>query len=232
MYDRGWRVAVVLLAISTALAGCSHPSQLPSGVAAYGVIPAPSTEQAVQDYHIGPLDKINITVFGEEDLSLDDVQVDAAGNILLPLVGKVQAGGKTANELSVEVANRLSEQYLKNPQVSVIVSSSVSQKVIVEGSVNEAGVFEIRGQTTLLEALAMAKGVSRVADLKQVVVFRDIKGQREGALFDVSAITKGEANDPAILGNDVVVVGVSHVKAAWRDFLTTAPLIAVFRPFG
>ena len=84
---------------------------------------------------------------------------------------------------------------------------------------------------TLLRALALARGPTRVAALDEVVVFRMVEGKRMGALFDVNAIRKGQASDPQIEGNDMVIVGFSSVKGAYRDFLQTAPFLNVFRNF-
>ncbi|HEY0625148.1 MAG TPA: polysaccharide biosynthesis/export family protein [Allosphingosinicella sp.] len=222
----------LIFTLFVALSACTSRPELPVGQQAYASFPAPNLEQVTTDYRIGALDKINITVFQEPELSLRDVQVDAGGNVLLPLIGSVAAAGKTSGELSQEIAERLNSRFLVDPQVSVIVASSVSQKVTVEGSVEEPGVYEVRGQTTLLEALAMAKGPSRVAALDQVAVFRTVNGQQMGALFDVRAIRRGEAADPEIRGNDKVVVGLSNVKSAWRDALSAVPVLALFRPLG
>lgn len=214
------------------LVGCAVRPDLPAGAEAYASFPARTAQQTAADYRIGALDKISITVFQEPELSLAEVPVDASGNILLPLIGSVTAAGKTTGELSREIADRLDERFLVDPQVSVIVSSSVSQKVTVEGSVEEPGVYEMRGRTTLLEALAMAKGPSRVAALDHVAIFRVIDGQRMGGLFDLKAIRRGEAPDPEVLGNDTVVVGLSNVKAAWRDVIDVLPALAIFRPLN
>lgn len=222
-----WLICIAL----AALTACATAPNLPAGPSAYAVIPAPDSDQAA-DYRIGAQDQISITVFQEPELSLQDVRVDASGNILLPLIGAVRAAARTSAELSQEIAERLDARFLVDPQVSVIVSSSVSQKVTVEGSVTEPGVYEVRGQTTLLEALAMAKGPSRVAALDEVAVFRTIDGERMGAMFDVEAIRRGDAADPEILGNDTVVVGLSNVKAIWRDALAAIPALAIFRPLG
>lgn len=222
-----------LLVPSLALAACGTTNpDLPRGQAAYDVIPAPSAARSAVDYKIGPFDLINITTFQEEDLTLKDVQVDAAGNILVPLIGTVRAGGRTSSELSREIADRLEQRYLNDPQVSVIVTSSVSQKVTVEGSVNEAGVYELKGETTLLQALAMAKGPNRTASTGQVAVFRMIDDQRKVAVFDVNAIRSGRAADPQIQGNDVIVVPFSTVKGAFRDILATVPAFGVFAVFN
>jgi len=223
-----WLICLATLA----LLGCTTTPLLPTGEEAYTSFPAPSADAVATYYRIGAQDKININVFQEPELSLQNVQVDAGGNILLPLIGTVKAAGRTSTELSQEIAERLNSRFLVDPQVSVIVASSVSQKVTVEGAVVEPGVYEVRGQTTLLEALAMAKGPSRVAALEQVAVFRTIGGQRMGALFDIKAIRRGEAADPEIRGNDTVVVGLSDIKAVWRDVLAAAPALAIFRPLG
>jgi polysaccharide export outer membrane protein len=119
-----------------------------------------------------------------------------------------------------------------NPQVSVAVATSVSQKVVVQGQVVEPGVYDIKGSTSLLEALSLAKGETNVASLDRVVVYRMINGQRMGALFDVHSIRNGHTKDPDIFGNDVVIVGYSNARSAWRDVLSAAPLLNIFRPLG
>jgi polysaccharide export outer membrane protein len=214
------------------LAGCARTIDLPRGDEAKLLFPAAQpAEVAPRQYRIGPLDVIQVNVFQEPDLTLKDVQVDAGGDILLPLIGSVHAANLTTSELAKDVADKLRAQYLENPQVSIIVTSSVSQKVVVTGSVTEAGVYEIKGRTTLLEVIAMGKGPTRVAALNQVVVLRTVAGERMGAVFDIRKIQDGKSDDPEILGNDVIVVGFSNLKGAWRDLLITAPLLALFRRF-
>lgn len=136
-----------------------------SGVAAYSVIPATSaaTKTEVADYRLGPLDTVDVTVYQEPDLSAKALQVDASGQIALPLVGTVQANGKTPAELARELEGILGSKYLRNPQVTVTVAASVSQKVSIQGEVREPGVYPLSGPTTLLGVLSMAKGESEVA---------------------------------------------------------------------
>lgn len=229
-------VAAILAGLCcVVLTGCSSSNLgagLPHGFEAY---PAPVTTAATRpapEYRIGPLDTIDVTVFQEPDLSAKALAVDAAGNVVLPLVGSFPAAGKTTNVLSADIAKKLGERYLVNPQVSVAVASSVSQKVTVQGQVEEPGVYDVKGATTLLETLSMAKGETNVASLNRVVVYRTINGQRMGALFDASAIRNGKAKDPDIFGNDVVIVGYSQAKSVWRDVLSAAPLLNIFRPLG
>jgi len=226
--------AIFLAMLATTTTAKPAATNLPSGVAAYSLIPATSatTNTAVADYRIGPLDTVDVTVYQEPDLSAKALQVDAAGQIALPLVGTVQATGKTPAELSRELETILGSKYLRNPQVTVTVAASVSQKVSIQGEVREPGVYPLSGPTTLLGVLSMAKGESEVASLKQVVVFRDINGQRMGATFDVASIRKGQAADPAIQGNDLIVVGSSGAKKFWRNVVNAAPVFSIFRPLG
>jgi polysaccharide export outer membrane protein len=222
---------LLILAAAIALAGCASQGP-PRNPEAYGEYPPPDKNVAVQDYQIGPGDTISVNVFQEKDLTLEHVDVDASGNVLLPLVGSVHAAGLSATQLAKELEDRLAKRYLRDPQVSVIVLSAVSQKVTVDGSVAKGGVFELKGQTTLLEAVAMAQGPNRTADLGHVVIFRNINGQRHYAAFDLNAIRKGKTPDPQIRGDDVVVVPFSGSKGAFRDAISALPALGAFAVFG
>ena len=129
-----------------------------------------------------------------------------------------------------ELERVLGGKYLRNPQVTVTVAASVSQKVSVQGEVREPGVYPLSGPTTLLGVISMAKGETEVATLSKVVVFRTINGQRMGAMFDVAGIRRGQASDPVIQGNDMVVVESSGAKKFWKGVLSAAPLLNIFRP--
>lgn len=197
-------------------------------------VPGPTVTTTTRpgDYRIGPFDKLNINVYQMKDLTLSDVQVDAAGRITLPLIGSIEAAGKTAPELSDEIAGMLRGRYLQQPQVTVWVTDAASQKVTVDGAVVQPGVYTLSGPTTLIQAVAMAKGPDlKYANLRRVVVFRTINGQRAAAVFDLKLIRQGKAEDPAILGNDVIVVDGSQTKGAWREIIGALPVLGVFRYF-
>src|SRR3954466_8406536 len=212
LFLSGFGTATLLL-----LGGCASTSAGVPSEQSYASFPPPSAVDRVQDYEIGPGDTLSVNTFQEKDLTLDHVEVDASGNILLPLIGSVHAAGLSSAALSTEIQNRLAKRYLRDPQVSVIVTSAVSQKVTVEGSVTQAGVFEVKGEMTLLQALAPAKGPNRTAGPGRVVIFRTIEPERKLAVFDVNAIRRGEMPDPQSLGDDVVVVPFSNGKGAFRD---------------
>jgi polysaccharide biosynthesis/export protein len=194
---------------------------------------APGASVIVQkEYRIGALDKITINVFQMKDLSLEKIQVDASGQLLLPLIGSMQAQGKSASELSKDIAAKLSECCLQNPQVIVQVDEAVSQQITVTGAVMESNVYNLRGRTTLVQAISMAKGPDRqVANLKRVAVYRFANGQRMGALFDVEAIRAGRSPDPEIFGGDTIIVDSSNSRAAWRDIVSSVPFLGVFAAF-
>ena len=225
-----------MLAALPLLAGCASSSNfgaaLPSGGMAYNVIPAIDSNVAPAEYRIGPLDAVDITVLQEPDLSTKASPVDAFGNVNLTLIGDVRASGKTAGELSQEIASLYGKRYLKNPQVSVVVSKPVAQKVSVQGEVVQPGVYPIEGPTTLLGALSMAKGETEVAAVNDVVVFRNVNGQRSGAVFNLAQIRSGQAPDPQIRSNDMIIVGQSGSKRNWRDILSVFRIGNIFRPIA
>lgn len=226
------RIATLSLT-SLMLTACAQNSQvsttLPTGAAAYGVISAANSAPGnVADYRIGPLDKLDVTVFEEPELSTKALQVDASGQIALPLVGSVEAGGKTTSELSAELEKLFGTKYLRDPQVTVTVASSVSQRVSIQGEVTEPGVYQVSGPTTLLEVISMAKGETDVAKLNEVVVFRNVNGQRMGAVFNLASIRRGEAADPMLQGSDMVVVGYSAARRFWQNILQASPIVGVF----
>lgn len=206
-------------------------ANLPSGAMAYNAFPAATSMVVTEDYKIGPLDALDITVLQEPDLSAKATPVDASGNVNLTLIGDVKASGKTAGQLGREVAALYSRKYLKNPQVSVVVSKPVAQKVAVQGEVVQPGIYLIEGPTTLLGALSLAKGETQLAALGDVVVLRQVNGQRMGAVFDIRQIRSGALPDPQVRSNDTVIVGYSGSRRAMRDIMGLVPLTRIFAPF-
>jgi polysaccharide export outer membrane protein len=200
------------------------------GEDAYALIPPPTPETATLDYVIGPLDTIDITVFNEPEITSKGVPVDAAGNLALPLIGRVRAAGLNATGLADDLHDRYSRYYV-DPQITVIVTSSVSQRVTVQGQVKEPGIYDVRGATTLLDAIALAKGEDENAALREVLVIRNVGGKRMAAMFDLYRIRSGDDPDPAVMGRDVIIVGHSNSKQAWHDLLRAAPLLNIFTAF-
>jgi polysaccharide export outer membrane protein len=193
----------------------------------YAALPAPdaaaNAAAMTSDYRIGPLDTLEITVFGVDQLNRT-VEVDAAGQIDFPMIGPVPAAAKTSHELGQDIARRLDARYLQEPQVSVLVKASVTQRFTVEGSVESPGVYELAGRMSLLQAIATAKGLDDVANPRSVVVFRTVEGQRKAGFADLAAIRSGRAADPQIYAGDVIVVGSSRAKSWLRNVIGVTPL--------
>lgn len=220
------------LVLVLALVGCSASTSgsIRSGtsraVTSTTNLPPPDTTSAsgaytgVSDYRIGVLDLLQISVFQLEDFDRE-VRVNTSGMISLPLIGAITAGGKTVPELEQAIAASLSEKYLQDPQVSVFVKEFTSQRITVEGAVNKPGIFPITGRTSLLQAVAMSEGVTVVADPSSVVVFRTIQGKRMAALFDLRQIRAGDAEDPQVYGDDIIVVDHSGSKTALKNITDT-----------
>ena len=111
------------------------------------------------EYRIGPEDVLNINIFEAQELNRE-VRVSAGGDISLPLLGSVRAAGLTPRELEFALQELLHRTYMKDPHVSVFVREMQSHPVSVMGAVRRPGVFQIRGNKTLLEVLSLAEGLA------------------------------------------------------------------------
>ncbi|GMU43063.1 MAG: polysaccharide export protein [Xanthomonadales bacterium] len=186
--------------------------------------------EGVSDYRIGPNDTIEVSVYQMEELSRS-VRVSSRGTITLPLLGAIQAAGKTVPELEDEIIAKLAADYLQDPQVSLYVREYTSQKITVEGAVGRPGIYPLSGKTSLLQAIVVAGGVTEYANPRGIIIFRIIDGQRMAAVFDLREIRGGNAEDPQVYGDDLVVVDQSGRKSAWRSLLNTMPILGLFRMF-
>lgn len=230
--------AACLFAVSAGLLSgavvAAEPAQnIAPAPAVHPATPAPAEliAEALDEYRVGPSDLIEISVFQVPELS-KTVRVGARGNLTLPLIGEIQAGGLTAQQLEALIASKLRENYLQDPQVSVFIKEYISQRVTVEGAVNKPGVFPISGKTTLLQAIAMAGGLDKLADPNDIKLFRDRKdGTRETIPYDLELIREGESPDPVLSTSDVVVVGKSGARSTIKDISETLRDISIFGLF-
>lgn len=127
------------------------------------------------EYVVGPSDVLKVNVWKAPDLSVE-VTVRPDGTVTLPLIGDLKAAQRTPSQLRVEIKRRLSA-FLKddNPAIEVIVAEANSYRFTVAGNVERAGLFTSKHYVTVSEALALAGGPNRYADLDQVVVVRHDK---------------------------------------------------------
>ena len=233
-----WMKLVLVATLAILLAACSSSGGTRNAAMTADSLPAPDTTSAsgafegVSDYRIGAQDLLEVSVFGVKELDKQQARVNSNGQISLPLLGALMAGGKTIPELEQELARRYKDGFLQNPQVTVFVKEYTSQRITVEGAVKKPGIFPITGRTTLLQAIALAEGVDdKIADLGGIVLMRQVDGKRMAAVYDLRQVRKGNLEDPLLYGNDIVVVETSGSKSAFRRFIETVPAIGLFRWF-
>lgn len=229
----GWRQLALLLLGAIALASCtgSRGGSIPYDVREFGQPDRPSVEALASDYRIAPNDKIVVNVFQAEKLS-GEYRVDLTGHIAMPLLGNVLAAQKTPVELQVYLEQLLTQELLKNPDVTVGIAEASGSLVTIDGSVKGPGLYPVYGKMTLLQAIALARGLDEFANPKRIAVFRQVDGKRMGAAFDLTTIRDGQDPDPEIYRGDVIVVDGSKTRQALRDMVSGIPLLGLFRPLG
>ena len=116
---------------------------------------SPSTPPANPAYVVGPNDVVNVTVFGEAELSRNYI-VDGDGTITFPFLSRVPVAGKTVAEIEKLLASMLREGFINKAQVSVTIANYRSRSIFVIGEVRSPARYTIEGQTTLLEVIAQA----------------------------------------------------------------------------
>jgi polysaccharide export outer membrane protein len=173
------------------------------------------------------MDMVEVKVFGVDELN-GSYQVDHLGRIKMPLIGEVVAKDYTALQLASILEQRLEENYLQDADVTVSVQDSDRERVTIEGSVGRPGMYPVEGRIGLLQAVALAGGPSQSANPRKVVIFRQVEGQRMAAGYDLTAIRKGEAEDPVVFGNDIIVVDGSEARQTYGEILRSIPLLSLF----
>lgn len=189
--------------------GRAAPTPAPdAGVTPPG--PTPTTGAVAplrSDFVIGPGDVLQVTVWKNDTLSRT-VPVRPDGKISMPLLHDVQASGLTAMQLRDKIATALGE-FMPNPEVAVSVNDVRSLRVSILGEVTKPGVLELRGQTTILEAIAMAGGFRDFASPSKITILRiDESGKTRRIRFNYNrAVSNGSDEENVVLrSGDVVVV--------------------------
>jgi polysaccharide export outer membrane protein len=181
--------AFVLLGV---VAGCAHETT-----------PPPAVPRAA--YVIGREDVIAIEVWKDASLSAK-VPVRPDGKISLPMIGEVQAEGRTVDDIKGELTERL-KPLVEQPVVSVMVSEINAAKFYVLGEVAHPGAFPVRGQVTVIQALALAGGPTEFANQRGVVVIRlGRDGKEHRYKVDAKDVLAGNARALPLEPGDTVYV--------------------------
>jgi len=200
---------LLLLSIGIpAQAGAAWARQTPvDQKAAASQVQGPRGPHGDPSYVIGANDVLAINVWKEPDISRS-VPVRSDGKISLPLVGELQASGQTPLQLEQQIAKRL-QSYISEPEVTVIVTDSKSQKVNILGMVPRPGEYFLTSSTTVLDAIAMAGGFKDFAKQKSIYVLRQAPdGTQKRIPFNYKDVIKGKNADQNIRlqAGDTVVV--------------------------
>ena len=167
-----------------------------------GATESPAAPVDPNTYIIGAEDQLRVRVWREPDVS-GEVTVRPDGKITLPLIGEIQASGRTPQALAQTVTEKLSE-FLNRPEVMVEVRAVRSKKYYITGQVNKTGVFPLTVPTTVLEALSGAGGFQQWAKRKRIVILRGNKRFR----FNYNEVVEGKKLEQNIYlenGDHIVV---------------------------
>jgi polysaccharide export outer membrane protein len=195
-----WLMCRLGVILSLVLCGCTPPaSHLIETQAAVA-----SLNQAT--YLLGPEDTLEISVWKEPDLTKQLV-VRPDGKITYPLIGEVQAAGRTVKQLQEEILKRL-EKYVTDAHVTVILLKAQNYKVYVTGKVNKPGDFVIGKPVNVMQAISMAGGLTPFASPGSIMVLRTVGGKEEVFPFNYKEVAKGQflEQNRMLMPGDVVVV--------------------------
>jgi len=202
--DGTWKIAARLLLL-VSLAIFSVFSRLDAQSA-----PIDPINPAFKDrpaYRIGPGDVVQITVWNEPQVSQASVMVLPDGKINMPLVGEVGVAGFTLKEIESRLGT-LFKPFITDPDVSVIVRESNSQKIFVVGAVRKEGPIKLVTPLTILQAIAEAGGLTDFAHKKSIYVLRTEGTRQINLPFDYSAVIRGQKPEQNVVlqSGDTIVV--------------------------
>ncbi len=162
-------ISPILLAFACIVAACQSTAPPPTSS------PTTAAQSAPQIYQLGTGDQIRISVFGQPDLS-GQFEVDGAGAIALPLIGTIQASGKSTTELEKTIYDRLVDGYVRDPQVSAEVINY--RPFYILGEVSRPGEYPYTNGLSVLNAVASAGGFTYRAN-KRVVYVKSVDSTQE-----------------------------------------------------
>ena len=199
---------LILLSMASAVSaqtGTAPAAQPPGSAVTASTGAASGTAAGTSaDYRLVPGDKLRIEVYKDAQLS-QSLQVRPDGKITLPLVGDVAAEGRTSTELRDALVVSLKE-YNTNPVVTVIVVETVPPVVYVMGEVNAPGSQPLKGEVTVMQALAMAGGFKDFAKTNKIVVQRKGAAGASALKFNYNDAIKGKGETIYLRPGDTIIV--------------------------
>lgn len=163
-------------------------------------------QQTDKGYLIQPGDVLQISVWREPDLQ-SDVVVPPDGRIALPLLGRIDVDGKNIEALRNEIMARI-QRFVPDADVTVSIKQALGNKIYVIGKVNRPGEYVLNRNVDVMQALSMAAGIAKFADVDSIKILRRSGDIKEAISFDYSQVEVGNKLDQNIVlkPGDVVVV--------------------------
>lgn len=163
------------------------------------------------DYRLVTNDVIQIKVFQEDDLN-SILRISKEGTITFPLIGSVRVGGKTPQDAALTIKAALAKDYLVNPQVSVTVVEYAKRRFTVLGQVQRPGSYDLpdRDALTLIQAIGLAGGYTRIADPGKITLKRTVDGKESILHLNAKKMAGGDTESSFdVRSGDIITVGES-----------------------
>lgn len=154
-------------------------------------------------YTVSANDVLDITVYGEPDLSVT-VRVSNDGTIMYPLLGTITAAGRATGELEKNITDLLASDYMVNPQVSIFVKEYA--KISILGEIKNPGSYQMKENLTLTQSIALAGGFTPEAKTNAIKIIRASGDKKDIIVIDIGQIINKEVEDIEIKGNDTIMV--------------------------
>jgi polysaccharide biosynthesis/export protein len=163
--------------------------------------------QTLPDYKVHPGDKLVVGVYDDPKLMPQEITVTPDGKIAYPMVGELVAGGKTIEQIRVELAGKL-RKYISDPIPMVLVTDVKGNVVYVIGQVNKPGSITMNPTINVLQALSIAGGGTPYAKLDSIIVIRSSSGGQRILPFRYGQVASGKdlEQNVQLESGDVVVV--------------------------
>jgi protein involved in polysaccharide export with SLBB domain len=189
-------------ALALLMAGCTSPTQ---------ITPPPQVAEVEGDYRLAPTDLLDFRIFQEPDFDAV-IRVSGDGSAIFPMIGRVHVAGMTITQATETLRQRYMAGYLANPQVNLTVRTYAKKTFTILGQVQKPGTYPIEGneQISLLQAIGMAGGYTRIANPSRVVVKRNESGIEKVYNFNAKQMARTATDSTfRIIPGDVITVAES-----------------------
>jgi polysaccharide export outer membrane protein len=192
------RVLVALVVVSAIGLPCASIGQTATRYTA--------TASTSEEYRVQPGDMLYISVWREETLQRE-VMVQPDGAIRFPLAGEVKAAGHTLAEIEAQLSKQLSK-FIPDPVLSVSLLQSLGNRIYVVGRVNNPGEHALTGTINVMQAIALAGGMTPFAKKSKIKILRGQKGKQKTLMFNYKEVEKGEnlRQNITLFPGDTVIV--------------------------